>query len=131
MTLDTVPQSLARDRRQFDRRSLLIGGGAALAGLVAYPFVRRALQMTAPVFVARNQRYDGPLVQTIRDGLIASGLHPAGLHGKKVLLKPNLVEPTRKSPQMTTHPAVILAAAEVFRGWGADVTVGEEGRPDA
>jgi uncharacterized protein (DUF362 family) len=26
---------------------------------------------------------------------------------------------------MTTHPAVILAAAEVFRGWGASVSVGE------
>ena len=26
---------------------------------------------------------------------------------------------------MTTHPAMILAAAEVFRGWGASVTVGE------
>jgi uncharacterized protein (DUF362 family) len=125
MTVDTAPESFAQKEHQFDRRSLLIGTGAALAGLVAYPYLRRALQMKAPVFVARNQRYDGPLEQTIRDGLIASGLDPAGLHGKKVLLKPNLVEPSRKSPQMTTHPAVILAAAEVFRGWGADVTVGE------
>ena len=42
-----------------------------------------------------------------------------------MLLKPNLVEPTRQSPQMTTHPAVVVAAAEVFRGWGATVIVGE------
>ncbi len=42
-----------------------------------------------------------------------------------MLLKPNLVEPTRRSPQMTTHPAVIVAAADVFRGWGAEVIVGE------
>jgi uncharacterized protein (DUF362 family) len=26
---------------------------------------------------------------------------------------------------MTTHPAVVVAAAEVFRGWGANVVVGE------
>jgi uncharacterized protein (DUF362 family) len=26
---------------------------------------------------------------------------------------------------MTTHPAVVVAAAEIFRGWGATVTVGE------
>jgi uncharacterized protein (DUF362 family) len=42
-----------------------------------------------------------------------------------VLLKPNLVEPTRDVPHMTTHPVVILAAAEVFRAWGASVAVGE------
>ena len=45
--------------------------------------------------------------------------------GKRVLLKPNMVEPSRKIPHMTTHPAVVVAAAEVFRGWGAQVTVGE------
>ena len=26
---------------------------------------------------------------------------------------------------MTTHPAMVLAAAAVFRGWGAEVIVGE------
>ena len=26
---------------------------------------------------------------------------------------------------MTTHPAVVVAAANVFRSWGAEVTVGE------
>jgi uncharacterized protein (DUF362 family) len=41
------------------------------------------------------------------------------------LLKPNLVEPTKKAPHMTTHPAMVVAAAEVFRGFGATVTVGE------
>ena len=50
---------------------------------------------------------------------------PESVRGKRVLLKPNLVEPTRDCPHMTTHPAMILAAAEVFRGWGASVTVGE------
>ncbi len=83
------------------------------------------MRQTAPVFVARNQRYDGPIAQTIRDGLLATGFDPAGIHGKRVLLKPNLVEPTRACPQMTTNPAVVLAAADVFRRWGAEVIVGE------
>ena len=90
-----------------------------LAGLVAVPLVRRAMRLTAPAFVVANQRYDGPLEETIRDGLLATGFEPGGVRGKRVLLKPNLVEPTRACPQMTTHPAVVLAAAEVFRGWGA------------
>jgi uncharacterized protein (DUF362 family) len=108
-----------------DRRTLLVATGAALAGLVAVPLVRRAMRLHAPAFVARNQRYDGPLAQTIRDGLVATGFQPQGVRGKRVLLKPNLVEPTRACPQMTTNPAVVLAAAEVFRRWGAEVIVGE------
>ena len=55
----------------------------------------------------------------------AAGLLPRQFAGRSVLLKPNLVEPTRESPHMTTHPAMIVAAAEVFRRWGAAVRVGE------
>ncbi len=108
-----------------DRRALLVGSGVALAGLVGYPIVRRALALRSAAFVARGQRYDGPIEQTIRDGLLATGFQPERIAGKRVLLKPNLVEPTRKSPQMTTHPAMVVAAANVFRRWGASVIVGE------
>jgi uncharacterized protein (DUF362 family) len=108
-----------------DRRSLLISGGAAALGLTAYTGFEHWRKPRAAVFVARNQRYDMGLEQTIRDGLAATGLDLQALRHKRVLLKPNLVEPTRKSPQMTTHPAVIVAAAEVFRSFGAEVRVGE------
>ena len=110
---------------RFDRRAFLVGGSLAAAGVIGYPLIRRLWRPPKPVFLARNQRYDGPLAQTIRDGLKAVGFDPSWLPGRRVLLKPNLVEPTRLSPQMTTHPAVILAAAEVFRRWGAEVLVGE------
>ncbi|MFZ5829722.1 MAG: DUF362 domain-containing protein, partial [Planctomycetota bacterium] len=78
-----------------------------------------------PVFLAREQRYDGPLATTIADGLAAVGFDPATVRGRRVLLKPNLVEPRRDRPQMTTHPAVVVAVAEVFRRYGAEVVVGE------
>jgi len=109
---------------RFDRRALLIATGLTAAG-VGLPLVARTLRKSSKVFIARNQRYDGPLQTTIRDGLLATGVDPASLRGKHVLLKPNMVEPTRLSPQMTTHPSVVLAAAEVFRNWGAEVVVGE------
>ena len=106
------------------RRGLLVGASAA-AALAGYPLWRR-LARRERVFVARHQRYDGSqLVSTIHDGLLATGLEPDSLEGRRVLLKPNLVEPTRECPHMTTHPATILAAAEVFRMWGAKVVVGE------
>ncbi len=106
------------------RRAFLIAGSLAGAAL-SVPLLRRWRRPHAAVFVARNQRYDGDLVDTIRRGLIEVGFPHGTLRGKKVLLKPNMVEPHRSQPHMTTHPAMILAAAEVFRGWGAAVTVGE------
>ncbi len=108
-----------------DRRALLTSAGAVAVALIAWPLVRRLGQSLQPAFLARNQQYDGPLEQTIRDGLKAVGFDPRQVHGRRVLLKPNLVEPTRESPHMTTHPAVVLAAAEVFRRWDAHVAVGE------
>jgi uncharacterized protein (DUF362 family) len=113
------------DLPKLDRRSLLIGSGAALAGLAAVGIARSWPREKASVFIAADQRYDKDLARTIRDGLIATGLEPQALNGKRVLLKPNLVEPTKRAPHMTTHPAMVQAAAEVFRGWGAVVTVGE------
>lgn len=110
---------------KLSRRSLLVGSGVCAGALVAAGLVRSFFRQRAAVFIAANQRYEGDLVRPIRDGLIATGIDPKEVAGKRVLLKPNLVEPTRDIPHMTTHPAVILAAAEVFRGWGATVTVGE------
>jgi uncharacterized protein (DUF362 family) len=109
---------------QFSRRTWLVGGGTA-AALVGTGLVRRWFRERAAVFIAENQRYDGSLVATLRDGLAACGFVPDSVRGKRVLLKPNFVEPMRESPHMTTHPAIILAAAEVFRTWGAAVRVGE------
>jgi uncharacterized protein (DUF362 family) len=108
-----------------NRRALLIGTGAAVVGFGAYPYVRRALSEKQPVFLAAGQRYDKDLSRTIADGLAAVGLGPEQCKNRRVLLKPNLVEPTRACPQMTTDPRVVLAAADVFRRWGAAVQVGE------
>jgi uncharacterized protein (DUF362 family) len=108
-----------------DRRTLLIGTGTTLAAVAGFKTWQHLTEPKAEVFVARHQRYDGPLQTTIRDGLLASGFQPEQIRGKRVLLKPNLVEPVKSSPQMTTNPAVVVAAAEVFLGWGAEVTIGE------
>ena len=107
------------------RRAILAVGGAAAAGIAAARSFSPRRRAKTSVFIARNQRYDGDLVRTIRDGLVACGLTAEGFNGRRVLLKPNMVEPSRHIPHMTTHPAVIVAAAEVFRSFGAEVTVGE------
>jgi uncharacterized protein (DUF362 family) len=121
MTTDNLDANVP----QFNRRAWLIGGGLTAAALVGTGLVRQWFRDKASVFIAKNQRYDGSLVATLRAGLASCGFVPESVRGKRVLLKPNMVEPSRDAPHMTTHPAMILAAAEVFRGWGASVTVGE------
>jgi uncharacterized protein (DUF362 family) len=118
-------QAAEQSPEGLDRRALLIGGGAAALGLVGYSAFRSARKPKAATFIAKGQAYGGDLVRTIADGLAACGLVPDQWRGKRVLLKPNLVEPTRDCPHMTTHPAMIVATAEVFRRWGASVKVGE------
>ncbi len=119
------PDSRPSQCRRLTRRALLIGGGAAAVGLAAYPLARDVLGQRSSVFLAAGQKYDGALEQTIRDGLLATGFDPATIRQRRVLLKPNMVEPTHTAPQMTTHPAMVLATAEVFRRWDAHVSVGE------
>jgi uncharacterized protein (DUF362 family) len=106
------------------RRGLLVAG-SAVAGLAGAAALRDSLRLRSSVFIARHLTYTGALTPTIRDGLLSCGFAAAQFRGKRVLLKPNLVEPTKAVPHMTTHPAVILAAAAVFRSFGAEVTVGE------
>jgi uncharacterized protein (DUF362 family) len=110
------------------RRTFLVGmGGAAAAGLAAN-LVRDLDEssLRASVVIAKAPSYGSDLEAIIRSGLRELGVGPAGIGGKSVLLKPNLVEPCGEAPQINTHPAIVRATAEVFRGWGArDVFVAE------
>src|SRR5689334_6922131 len=123
--MSDVPRMRQASSAALSRRALLVGGGA-MAALVGAGLVRQWRGPSqANVFIAKNQAYDGRLVNTIREGLVACGLEPKALGGKRVLLKPNMVEPVREAPHMTTNPAIVVAAADVFRSWGATVSVGE------
>ncbi len=116
-------------RRDFRRRAFLTGAGAlAATGLGASAWREHDERARrAEVFIGKASSYDeSDLERLIADGLRAVGLSPRWAAGKSVLLKPNLVEPSREAPQINTHPAVVRASAEVFRRWGArEVLVGE------
>lgn len=125
---ETTPHELAPNQppaRPTRRQALLAGGAAVAAGAVVISRTRVRRWPKQAVFIAAGQRYDGPLRRTIEEGLQACGIEPPTLRGMRILLKPNLVEPHPSRPHMTTHPAVIAAAIAAFRGWGAEVAVGE------
>ena len=74
------------------------------------------------VAILAATRYDQALKDTIVRGIKLCGLD---VKGKRILLKPNLVEFDPKGV-INTHPAVIEAAVDSFRGLGAaQVTVAE------
>ncbi len=111
------------------RRTFLTGMGglaaAGMAGRLAADWQEHGWR--SPVVIAGAASYQVDLEATIRGGLIELGFGPARIRGKSILLKPNLVEPYADAPQINTHPAVVRAAAEVFRGWGAGEVFVAEG----
>ena len=112
-----------------NRRNLLTGMGAlatiGVGGKLTYEWNERSLR--AEVFIAKAATYEADLESIIGLGLRELGLSPAWAKGRSVLLKPNLVEPCLGAPQINTHPAVVRAAAEVFRRWGAREVIVAEG----
>jgi uncharacterized protein (DUF362 family) len=106
------------------RRTWLAGGGLGAALHTAGCWREYRMKPEA-VFIAKAEHYQAGLERIVHDALAACGLTPASVAGKHVLLKPNLIEPAHDAPWLTTGPAVVAAAAEVFRSWGAAVSVGE------
>lgn len=112
------------------RRSWLMGAGAlaATAGTAHLLWDQTEHFQRAATVIARASTYDASLIDTIRDGLKELGFDRRRIHGKVVLLKPNLVEPTREAPHVNTNPAVVQAVAEVFRRWDAKEVLVAEGQ---
>jgi uncharacterized protein (DUF362 family) len=110
-----------------NRREFLIGSAAGLA-LAACGQVRSrrpAARREALVSIVRRTEYSQALYGDLRR-VLAEHCRKDGLNvrGKRVLLKPNLVEFDPDSP-INTHPLLVHAALEAFRELGAEVSIGE------
>jgi uncharacterized protein (DUF362 family) len=96
------------------RRELIAGAGAvALAGCTS----RNATAPPLPqmVSIVRAPAYDQSIYDTVRRMLTD---HRLDVRGRKVVLKPNLVE-FEPGSSINTHPMVVHAAYEAFRAMGA------------
>lgn len=119
------------DPRMTRRHLLALGGSIALGGgamLAARAYRRNEGGRRAEVFIARAPAYDQSLVAAIESGLDALGVTRGVVNGKRVLLKPNLVETALGHSHINTHPAVVAAAAESFRRRDAASVVVAEGQ---
>jgi len=114
-------------RFAFTRREFLwcLSGGIAL-GLGGYQLIRYATHQTADVFIAKAANYGLDLGKLITQGLLELSVTPQEVQGKRILLKPNLVEVSPGHAHINTHPLVIRGAIEAFLRMGAaEVLVGE------
>jgi len=103
--------------------STLVG---AVGGLLGVTLVKYKNQMRSEVFVAGVKSYSDDIASVILSGMKELGVNPAEIKGKRVLLKPNLVEVIKGASHINTHPLVIRGAIEAFLELGASrVMVGE------
>ncbi len=116
--------------KNLSRREVLrLGGALALGGGVAGTLKwhhQRESGSRASVFIAQASGYDDDLVRVISTALAELGIGDAEIKGKRILLKPNLVETSPGQRHINTHPSIVVAVAEVFRRLGAaDIVVAE------
>jgi uncharacterized protein (DUF362 family) len=108
------------------RRELLTGGLAA-STLAAAGLGWSCRHDARPrVCCLRAASYDIELAPLVRRALAELGVGAAEVGGKRILLKPNLVETSLGHLHINTHPAVIRGVAEALRSLGAGrVVIGE------
>jgi uncharacterized protein (DUF362 family) len=104
------------------RRELLAAGAIFTTGTLAG--CRGDLRPR--VCVARAASYAVDLEPILRSALREVGVRAGDVAGKRILLKPNLVETTLGAGHINTHPEIVRAAARALRALGAaEVLVGE------
>ena len=111
-------------RREF-LLATLAGGALAVSGASLF----RWLSLPYPysqTFIGRVDSYGSDLRSIISLGLRELGVSSAEVKGKRILLKPNLVETHEGTDHINTHPLVVRGAVEAFLSLGAErVYVGE------
>jgi uncharacterized protein (DUF362 family) len=121
----TDPMVKPWTRREF-LHSIAIGGIGITAGLTIFQYFRRREPKTE-TFIAAAMDYGVEIKQPILRGFQELGITSTEINGKRILIKPNLVEPHSGIAHVNTHPLVIRAAVEAFLHLGAARVVVAEG----
>ncbi len=119
-----------KSTRGLTRRDLLLAGAAGLligSGLLVVPKRYFRMPQQGQSFVARVAHYQVDIADVVTKGIRELGVGPEELKGKRILLKPNLVETAKGAPHINTHPLVLRGATEAFLRLGAATVMVAEG----
>jgi uncharacterized protein (DUF362 family) len=112
-------------RRHF-LQALLGGAGLTAAGFyLGSRFFLPAWE--EPVFIGRAGSYRDDLAGKILSGFRELWVRRDEIKGKRILLKPNLVETTPGAIHINTHPLVVRGAVAAFLNLGAAQVIVAEG----
>ncbi len=112
------------------RRNVLRAVAAGLAigtGLLVVPKRYFRLPQQAQTFVAKVDDYQLDIAGILSLGMLELGVSKTEIQGKRILLKPNLVETASETPHINTHPLVLRGAIEAFLRFGAAAVMVAEG----
>lgn len=110
-------QSQPQSTRSLTRRDVLMAAGAGLVlgvGSLVVPKRYFRMPQQAQVFVAKVAHYQLDIADSISRGIRELSVASEELKGKRILLKPNLVETASGAPHINTHPLVLRGAIEAF-----------------
>ncbi|MFH1350091.1 MAG: DUF362 domain-containing protein [Pseudomonadota bacterium] len=123
------------NRRDFLKAGLALGG-LALSGSLLYRNLEKPIKSSRPLkgpnaqvatFIGKSVSYNSGITANLVSGFKELGVKPGEIKGKRVLLKPNLVETHIGASHINTHPLVVRGAIEAFLSLGAASVIVAEG----
>jgi uncharacterized protein (DUF362 family) len=117
-------QQASMTRRNFFK-VMATGGVAVTGGLTLYNYFFK--EPETETFIASINAYDYDIRDIVIRGLKELGISSFKIKGKRVLIKPNLVEPHIDFSHINTHPNIIRAAVEAFLHFDASTVIVAEG----
>lgn len=111
------------------RREVLsgaVGGAVASCGISFLAGCARD-KWNAAVFITKVGSYESDIGSALFSGLKELGVYREEIKAKRILLKPNLVEPHSGFSHINTHPMVVRGAVEAFLRFGASEVIVAEG----
>lgn len=118
------------NRNDLTRRKFLLGtlGAATFTISRVSPVSKyKKREWFAKTLISKVSSYGEETASVIISGLRELGVVPGEIRGKKILLKPNLVETHMDADHINTHPLVIRGAVEAFLRVGAEQVLVAEG----
>ena len=125
ITQSKKPPGLSRREMLGAGAAIVLGGG--LAATLRFSAHNEG-GLRSDVFIGAAEGYGPDLDALLTSGLAELGVASQHVRGKRVLLKPNLVETARGEHHINTSPPLVLAAVEAFRRMDAFEVLVAEGQ---